>query len=284
MTQNAARRKVTDSWSEVNLGPHRVSRHLHGAVSPHEISVPGNQHIAATKLNLVSAEVINAYMGLDVGVWGAGSKVGADGTQIEKWTTIVHVRGRHGRHRPREPVPQRDPAIDPMAVNVVCDGSMKGPAMTSIERVEQRDDPQMVPHPIDGEASLVQVDATWGSIQPMNVATGVQTIGEKEVIDHLGHGLPLIDSRTGDFYRASTIPDAVNIPHTEASERIHELDQARPSVLFCNGPQCGQSPHAIRVLLDAGFPPELMLYYRGGLHDWLTLGLPVVAGGEAGAQ
>jgi rhodanese-related sulfurtransferase len=52
----------------------------------------------------------------------------------------------------------------------------------------------------------------------------------------------------------------------------------QPIIFFCNGPQCGQSPIAIRALLDAGYPPGKMLYYRGGLHDWLALGLPVVAG------
>ena len=60
--------------------------------------------------------------------------------------------------------------------------------------------------------------------------------------------------------------------------RMAELDGERASVFFCNGPQCGQSPTAIRALLKAGFPADKILYYRGGLHDWLTLGLPVEAG------
>jgi TnpA family transposase len=69
-----------------NLGPYQMSRHLRGAVSPHEISAPGNQHITAEKLNKASADVIDAYMGLDVArIWGDGSKVGADGTQIDTW-------------------------------------------------------------------------------------------------------------------------------------------------------------------------------------------------------
>lgn len=69
-----------------NLGPYQMSRHLRGKVSPHEISAPGNQHITARKLNQASADVIDAYMGLDVArIWGDGSKVGADGTQIDTW-------------------------------------------------------------------------------------------------------------------------------------------------------------------------------------------------------
>ncbi len=69
-----------------NMGPYQMSRHLRGAVSPHEISAPGNQHVTAAKLNLASADVIDAFMALDVArLWGDGSKVGADGTQVDTW-------------------------------------------------------------------------------------------------------------------------------------------------------------------------------------------------------
>ncbi len=50
-----------------------------------------------------------------------------------------------------------------------------------------------------------------------------------------------------------------------------------PELLFwCNGPWCGQSPHAIRGLLALGFPPEKIHYYRGGMQMWELMGLPVV--------
>ena len=136
----------------------------------------------------------------------------------------------------------------------------------------------MVPQLVQGEPGLVQVDATWGTIQPMTVAGGVHTVGEVEVMEHLEQGLPVVDARTHDFYQKSTIPGARNIPYPDVIARINELDREGPAILFCNGPQCGQSPIAIRALLEAGYPPERILYYRGGLHDWLTLGLTVVPG------
>lgn len=148
----------------------------------------------------------------------------------------------------------------------------------AIKRTERRENPHLVPHSIQGEPSLVQVDSTWGIIQPMNVAEGVRTVGEVEVIEHLEQGLPVVDSRTLDFYIKSTIPGAQSLPYPEATTRIAELNREQPTIFFCNGPQCGQSPTAIRALLEAGYPPEKILYYRGGLHDWLTLGLPVVLG------
>ena len=55
-----------------------------------------------------------------------------------------------------------------------------------------------------------------------------------------------------------------------------------PTVFFCNGPQCGATPDAIRSLLECGFPEASILYYRGGMHDWITLGLPIAPpGGRA---
>lgn len=47
-------------------------------------------------------------------------------------------------------------------------------------------------------------------------------------------------------------------------------------LLWCNGPWCGQSPHAIRGLLALGFPPEKIYYYRGGMQMWEMLGLTVI--------
>jgi rhodanese-related sulfurtransferase len=112
----------------------------------------------------------------------------------------------------------------------------------------------------------------------MLVAEGVRTVGDLEVMAYLEQGGPVVDSRTHNFYVNSTIPGARNIPYPEVIARLDELPGEQPAIFFCNGPQCGQSPTAIRALLEAGYPREKILYYRGGLHDWLTLGLPVEPG------
>jgi hypothetical protein len=39
---------------------------------------------------------------------------------------------------------------------------------------------------------------------------------------------------------------------------------------------CDQSPRAIKGLLHLGYPAEKLLYYRGGMQDWMILGLTVV--------
>lgn len=145
----------------------------------------------------------------------------------------------------------------------------------SEKRAPKRENSQMVPLPVSGEPGLVTVDTTWGIIQPIEIAGNVRTVGELEVLKFQENGLPIIDSRTSDFYEISTIPGAKNIPHNEITERMDELDRNGSTIFFCNGPQCPQSPNAISSLLSAGYPPEKILYYRGGMHDWITLGLPV---------
>jgi len=55
-----------------------------------------------------------------------------------------------------------------------------------------------------------------------------------------------------------------------------DFSNAKELVLWCNGPWCGQSPRAIKGLIDHGFPPEKISYYRGGMQMWRILGLTVV--------
>jgi rhodanese-related sulfurtransferase len=144
-----------------------------------------------------------------------------------------------------------------------------------IRRTPRRDDAFMLPRPVAGEPGRFVVDATWGTITPMHLAPGVRTVGEQEVMAQIHAGLPLIDCRLERYVAEGTLPTARSVPHTEQRDRLGEIDAARDTVLFCNGPQCAATPDSIRILLEAGHPPERLLYYRGGIHDWVTLGLPL---------
>lgn len=143
------------------------------------------------------------------------------------------------------------------------------------KRTPKREEIQIVPQPVNGEVGLVQVDTTWGVIQPLVVAKDIRAVDEIEINEFQEKELPIIDARTTDYYDVSTIPGAKNIPHNEITERMNELDRNQPSIFFCNGPQCPQSQSAIKNLLKAGYPPDKILYYRGGMHDWITMGLPL---------
>jgi rhodanese-related sulfurtransferase len=176
------------------------------------------------------------------------------------------------------------------------------------------------------------VDDSWGKTsrkcppfcsQPINVAPGVNTVGEVEVFkfmeNHVNKGTGLlIDARVESWHRKGTIPGSINIPFTEFERRIGpELDkimkilgatprsdigivgvtwdktlrtigvdpkrqgfwdfnEVKEVMLWCNGPWCGQSPHAIKGLLALGFPAEKIHYYRGGMQMWEIMGLPII--------
>jgi rhodanese-related sulfurtransferase len=146
-------------------------------------------------------------------------------------------------------------------------------------------------------------------IQPMHMPEGVETIGELELIDYLrrvaggDEGVLVIDSRTAEWTAQGTIPGSINIPYTHldpataAPAKVADLLQlefgvarrdglwsfngAKTLVFFCNGPWCGQSPTNIKALLDLGYPPTKLKWYRGGLQDWEALGLTTVRPAQA---
>jgi TnpA family transposase len=66
-----------------NLGPAQAARHIAG-VSAHELGTTARRHVTIEKLNRAIADVVNAFMELDlIKVWGDGSVVAADGTQVD---------------------------------------------------------------------------------------------------------------------------------------------------------------------------------------------------------
>lgn len=141
-------------------------------------------------------------------------------------------------------------------------------------------------------------------IQPGKLATGVDTIGELEVIQYLkkmsdgDKTILVVDSRTPDWVEKGTIPGAVNIPWDKLNigksdpitvqdilenqlgvknqDGFYMFDNAKTVVMFCNGPWCGQSPTNIKGLLKIGYPADKIKWYRGGMQDWEVLGLTTV--------
>lgn len=146
-------------------------------------------------------------------------------------------------------------------------------------------------HEVTGEWARTSRPCPEFCIQPMAPAEGVATIGELELLEMLQDPeTVLVDSRTPEWFRGGTIPGAINIPYTFINDELGRLgcvadfdgwdcSEAREVALFCNGIWCGQSPAAIRNMIEAGYPAERISYYRGGMQVWRLLGL-TVAGGE----
>lgn len=145
-------------------------------------------------------------------------------------------------------------------------------------------------HELSGEWAQTSRPCPDFCIQPHSPAEGVTTIGEIELIEMLQDpDVVVVDSRTRDWFEGGTIPGAISIPYTFVVDELAQLGcepdfdgwdcaEAKPVALFCNGVWCGQSPTAIRNMIDAGYPAERIFYYRGGMQIWRLLGLTTVGG------
>ena len=140
---------------------------------------------------------------------------------------------------------------------------------------------------LEGDWALTSRACPPFCIQPISPADGVRTIGELEVLAMLSDpDAVVIDSRTPDWFKGGSIPGAVNMPYTAMADELDQLgceldfdgficEEVPQIALFCNGPWCGQSPTAIRRIIEAGYPAEKISYYRGGMQVWRMLGLTV---------
>ena len=158
---------------------------------------------------------------------------------------------------------------------------------------------------IDPDFALTSRPCPPYCVQPIQIAPGVETIGELEVMDYLQRltrrddGVLVVDSRDPDsLQRSGIIPGAIHIPWTRLhpaqadADSIAEIltlqfgasragplwnfEHARLLVFYCNGSWCGQSPTNIRQLLALGYPAHKLKWYRGGMQAWKSLGLTTV--------
>ena len=147
-------------------------------------------------------------------------------------------------------------------------------------------------------------------VQPMIAVAGVETVGELDVLNYLQRmsqgdtALLLVDSRTPDWVMRGTIPGSINIPwnkmnrdaldtpeNVDAFEQIlrdqfgarrnaqtgtWDFSQAKTLILFCNGIWCAQSTTNLKTLVEIGYPLPKLKWYRGGMQDWLSVGLTSV--------
>ena len=111
-----------------------------------------------------------------------------------------------------------------------------------------------------------------GSINiPFNVFT--KEDGDPELIEAMEKIGVKRRSEVGGFTRAM---EQMGLMGGDLKSDLWDFTDAKSLVMWCNGVWCGQSPRAIHGLLSHGFPPEKILYYRGGMQVWQSLGLTVV--------
>jgi len=148
-------------------------------------------------------------------------------------------------------------------------------------------------------------------VQPVQVLPGVETVAELEVLGYLKRAadgdknILVVDSRGPEWVARGTIPGSVNVPwrkiNTDVSGSFaieaeadtladiltgtfgvkkaasgYDFSEAKTLILFCNGIWCGQSSINIRTLAKLGYPADKLKWYRGGMQDWVTVGLTTV--------
>jgi rhodanese-related sulfurtransferase len=148
-------------------------------------------------------------------------------------------------------------------------------------------------------------------VQPMQAVPGVDTVGELELLDYLhrihqgDESILVVDSRTPDWVMRGTIPGSVNIPwnkiNTDTAGTFEtpaeadsftqiladefgakkagdawNFDDAKTLVMFCNGIWCPQSTANLKTLVEVGYPVHKLKWYRGGMQDWVSVGLTTV--------
>lgn len=80
----------------------------------------------------------------------------------------------------------------------------------------------------------------------------------------------LIDVRTPEEFASGFIAGAVNIPVDQLSQRLNEVPQDEPVVVYCHSGN--RSHQASQILEDAGYS---QVYDLGGISQWQAAGMPV---------
>ncbi|RLA68788.1 MAG: rhodanese-like domain-containing protein [Epsilonproteobacteria bacterium] len=140
---------------------------------------------------------------------------------------------------------------------------------------------------------------TLGQIQPLKIGKDIDTFGELEVLDFIekmnnSKDMLLVDTRHEEWYEYRTIPSAINIPFSyitkskqfpeefkevlktfgvKTKKNSYDFSNCKTIALFCNGAWCSQSPSMIKSLLMLGYPAHKIKWYRGGMHDWLSMSM-----------
>ena len=150
---------------------------------------------------------------------------------------------------------------------------------------------------LNSEFNNIQKECPPNCIQPMNIGK-VKTVGELEVLNFIKEmkdntNTLLIDARSRAWYKKGTIPTAINLPFTmlqkdgkyiqkilallggRKKDKKWVFDNAQTLLIFSNGAWDEQATTEIKNLIEIGYPEDKILYYRGGMQMWNSLGLTI---------
>jgi len=167
-------------------------------------------------------------------------------------------------------------------------------------RIQRKQDPQ---HRLRNSFSKTSRPCPPFCTTPFQIAANVKVVGELELLDFInnksskGKGI-LVDGRLPPWYAKATIPSAVNLPFPLFDNNIEtpiikrlllllgadrknyyqwDFSTAKELLVFGNGIWGVQATRTIQNLLVLGYPAKKIYWYRGGLQDWLQVGLTTVS-------
>ena len=135
-------------------------------------------------------------------------------------------------------------------------------------------------------------------IAPMQVAQGVRTLDETQVLEFLveevaGNKGLMVDARMPEDRSQGYIPGTVSLPHATLApdntfskdilralgarefQGVFNFADARQLLIYDNGPSTNDAGNLIGHLLVHGYPAEKIRYYRGGMQVWAVLGFSI---------
>ncbi|MEW9919867.1 hypothetical protein AB2B41_09645 [Marimonas sp. MJW-29] len=138
-------------------------------------------------------------------------------------------------------------------------------------------------------------------VAPMQVAQGVATLGEVEVLNFLvnevaGNAGLMVDARLQQDRAMGFIPGSVSLPHSAVdpdngfrddvlralgavdADGGFDFTQARQLLIYDLGPGSDDAGSLVRNLLTVGYPAGMLRYYRGGMQMWSLLGFSIEEG------
>jgi rhodanese-related sulfurtransferase len=115
-----------------------------------------------------------------------------------------------------------------------------------------------------GTASLAEVEklvkdfrGKKNSFEPVRLQDLLLRMQQSNVI--------LLDVRPEHEYKAGHIPDSLNIPIDQLSDRIGELKKSKQYIAYCRGPFCVFADDAVQFLIKKGFKANRL---EEGYPEW----------------
>lgn len=133
---------------------------------------------------------------------------------------------------------------------------------------------------------------------PALVAVGIETVIEPQLLEFMVEAVGrntglLVDARMPADRALGFIPGSVSLPHqmlaelndirtqtlkalgARTFEDVYNFADAQTLMVYDNGPSQNDAGLLVAHLLEVGYPPEKIRYYRGGMQVWSVLALTV---------